>query len=112
MNVCEGEQVQGSRRQLTIGVGLLSNTFSIFSITSGVNLGKTSIAPKFSINCSGLVAPRMTVLVYGLTLVTHASASCATLHFRSANPELITGHVPEGCFGLFTRLVRRSWPTP
>jgi hypothetical protein len=39
--------------------------FSIFSIITGVNLGMTSRALRFSRTCSGLDAPRMTVEVLG-----------------------------------------------
>lgn len=51
---------------------------SIFSNTSGVNLGKTSIALRFSVTCSGEVAPRMTVEVLGLR-ATQASARAAVV---------------------------------
>ena len=56
---------------------------SIFSRTGGVSFGITSRAFKFSRTCSGLDAPRMTVLVFGFA-ATHASASWPTLHPSSA----------------------------
>lgn len=51
----------------TKGEGLLSKIFSIFSRTSGVSFGITSSALRLSRTCSGFDAPRMTVLVLGLT---------------------------------------------
>ena len=57
----------------------MSRIFSTFSKISGVSLGMTSNAFRLSTICSGLDAPRMTVLVLGLT-ASHASARCCTLH--------------------------------
>lgn len=61
---------------LTTGDGLLSSIFSIFSIISSVSRGRTPNAFKFSVTCSGLVAPRMTVEVFGF-FATQARASAA-----------------------------------
>src|SRR5882762_6824019 len=66
----------------TGGSGLLPKIFSIFSIISGVNLGMTSRALRLSMTCSGLLAPRIIVLVFG-SLASHASASWAVLQSSS-----------------------------
>jgi len=58
--------------------GTLPRIFSIFSSTSGVNFGMTSMALRFSVICSGLDAPRMTVDVLGF-FATHANASAETV---------------------------------
>lgn len=50
---------------LGLSAGLVPNTFSISSITLGVNLGSTSRAPKFSVTCSLLLAPVITVETRG-----------------------------------------------
>ena len=71
-------QMKKRRRQRTSSSGLLSKIFSILSITSGVNLGMTSMALRFSVTCSGLDAPRMTVDVLGF-FATHAKASAETV---------------------------------
>lgn len=70
-------------RERTGGLGLFLTMFSIFSRISGVNFGITSIALRLSRTCAGLVAPRMTVLVFGFR-ATQANASCPTVHPRSA----------------------------
>ena len=67
-------QSASTKKKHTVGTGLLSKIFSIFSMISGVSLGRTSNALRFSRTCSGFDAPRMTVDVLGF-LATHASAS-------------------------------------
>jgi hypothetical protein len=52
-------------KQRTKLSGAEPRIFSIFSIITGVNLGITSRALRFSRICSGLDAPRMTVEVLG-----------------------------------------------
>lgn len=54
--------------------GLFPNILSILFNSSSVNLGTTSIALRFSKICSGLLAPNITVEVFGY-LATHAKAS-------------------------------------
>jgi hypothetical protein len=68
--------------KLTTGSGLFSRMASILSMTSGVNLGKTSSALRLSRTCSGFVAPKMTVDVLGF-FATQARARCATLQLSS-----------------------------
>ena len=74
----ERDKLDDKELQHTWSSGLLSRIFSIFSITSGVNLGMTSIALRFSMICSGLDAPRMTVDVLGFFAI-HAKASAVTV---------------------------------
>jgi len=64
------------------GPGLFCRISSILAMISGVNLGMTSRALRFSSTCSGLDAPRMTVDVFGFT-ATHARARCVTLQLSS-----------------------------
>lgn len=52
-----------------MGDGLFFNISSILSRISGVSLGMTSNAFKFSTTCSGLEAPRITVLVFGFRAI-------------------------------------------
>jgi hypothetical protein len=62
----------------TCASGSLSKIFSILCNNSGVNLGIISMALRFSMICSGLDAPRMTVEVLGF-FATHAKASTETV---------------------------------
>lgn len=62
----------------TTGAGVFSRILSIFSNTSGVNFGMTSMALRFSKICSGLDAPRMTVEVLGF-FATQARARAETV---------------------------------
>ena len=58
MNIC-------ARLLRTNGAGLFCRISSISAKISGVSFGKTSIALRFSMTCSGFEAPRMTVEVLG-----------------------------------------------
>ena len=51
---------------------------SIFFMISGVNFGITSRALRLSMTCSGLLAPRMIVLVFGF-LASQAGTSWVVL---------------------------------
>ena len=57
---------------------MLSRIFSISSMISGVSLGITLSALRLSVTCSGLDAPRMTVLTLGF-LAAHARARWVTV---------------------------------
>jgi len=58
--------------------GLLPKISSISSITSGVSFSMSCNALQLSWICSTFVAPKMTVLTFGLT-AHHANANCVTL---------------------------------
>lgn len=68
----------------TRGAGLLSKIFSILSRISGVNLGTTSKALRFSRTCLGDEAPRMTVLVLGFRM-SQARARAPTVQESSTS---------------------------
>lgn len=70
---------------------MLSRIVSISARTSGVSLGSTLSASRFAVTCSGLDAPRMTVLTLGL-LAAQARARAACVHpsFVATLPSLRT----------------------
>ncbi len=68
----------------TTGAGWVARISSIFSRTAGVNFGRTSSAFRLSRTCSGLLAPRMMVDVWGLT-ASHASARWEILQLSSTS---------------------------
>ena len=88
----------------TSASGVFDKIWSILRRISGVSLGTTSIALRFSVICSGFDAPRITVAVFSF-FATHARANAVVLVWSSVRQ---TGQKSPGILQTTNNLLQQS----